>query len=252
VVDDFGRFNADPDLLLAACFPLRTKTVLESEIDLWLSELETAGRTTTEPGLIIRYEVAGKRYLELLKLGPPRAQNSKYPGPTRALANIYAHVQTSVPSSGSGSGSSSYSSTSRAAAVPKLPNVSRERAAVPAAAHLTETKKWEAATDRLAGALAAELVPLHWYPSAVGRAKGALKSVLAPAPEAVAETIRRHHAGWRAVVDKPKSIANQQFCYWISDLMYLSPPPGGADSMADEIRRLEQEEAEAEATELAQ
>lgn len=74
VVDDFGRFDARPSILRAACFPLRIDKVREADIPRWLAICEKAG-------LILLYEVAGKPYLVLLNIGAPRAQSSKYPNP---------------------------------------------------------------------------------------------------------------------------------------------------------------------------
>jgi len=83
VVDDFGRFDARPDRLIAACFPLRarkqnsdgTLVLQDGHIEAWLVECVNAG-------LLSRYSVAGKPYLEVLDFGQQvRAKASKYPDP---------------------------------------------------------------------------------------------------------------------------------------------------------------------------
>ncbi|WP_174958620.1 conserved phage C-terminal domain-containing protein [Burkholderia aenigmatica] len=76
VVDDFGRYSANPKLLRAACYPLRLDTVKDADIAVWLGEAESAG-------LITLYEVSAKQYLELVDFRQQvRAKESKYPNPT--------------------------------------------------------------------------------------------------------------------------------------------------------------------------
>jgi hypothetical protein len=72
VVDDFGRYYANPKLLRSACFPLKEK--LESEQVLkWVDECVRAG-------LIIVYQHEGKDYLEVERFGQQvRAKKSKFP-----------------------------------------------------------------------------------------------------------------------------------------------------------------------------
>jgi hypothetical protein len=80
VVDDFGRYDARPSILRAACFPLRIDRVREADISRWIAACETAG-------LIALYEAAGKPYLVLLNIGKPRAESSKYPDPPPEIAS---------------------------------------------------------------------------------------------------------------------------------------------------------------------
>lgn len=75
VVDDFGRFSAHPSLLRAALFPLKLDTVRDANMERLLSLVEQAR-------LVRVYEVAGKRYLELLDFKQQvRAKESKFPPP---------------------------------------------------------------------------------------------------------------------------------------------------------------------------
>lgn len=75
VVDDFGRYSADPALLRAGCFPLRLDEVREADISRWLAEVQTAR-------LIALYAVEEEPYLELLDFRQQRrALKSKYPPP---------------------------------------------------------------------------------------------------------------------------------------------------------------------------
>lgn len=73
VVDDFGRYYANPSLLRAACYPLKLDKVSNADIGKWLSDCETAALVST-------YEFEGKRYLQLRDFRQQqRAQASKYP-----------------------------------------------------------------------------------------------------------------------------------------------------------------------------
>jgi uncharacterized phage protein (TIGR02220 family) len=75
VVDDFGRFSANPKLLRAACYPLRLDTVKDTDIADWLEEVQNAG-------LVTLYESSAKHYLELADFRQQvRAKESKYPHP---------------------------------------------------------------------------------------------------------------------------------------------------------------------------
>src|SRR5688500_8623628 len=86
VVDDFGLYDARPPVLKSALFPLKGATIREADIPRWLAECEKAG-------LIALYSVDGKPYLELHKLGEPRAKKSKYPLPP---VSVCEHAQTSA------------------------------------------------------------------------------------------------------------------------------------------------------------
>lgn len=94
VVDDYGRYDARPAILKAACFPLRSDKIREADISRWIAICEKAG-------LIVLYEVESKPYLVLLNLGEPRAKRSKYPDPPksvlRAHANICAQMISDAP-----------------------------------------------------------------------------------------------------------------------------------------------------------
>jgi hypothetical protein len=87
VVDDFGRYSANPALIRAHCYPLKLDEVREADISRWLTEVESAG-------LIALYAVETKRYLEMLDFRQHvRAKESKWPHPpSERTANA---VQTS-------------------------------------------------------------------------------------------------------------------------------------------------------------
>lgn len=87
VVDDFGRYDAQPSLLKAKLYPQRLEKVREADISRWLAICEKAG-------LIALYVSDSKPYLELFRLGKPRADKSKYP-PKPSLPATLSHVSTS-------------------------------------------------------------------------------------------------------------------------------------------------------------
>src|SRR3990167_7204808 len=71
-VDDFGRFDARPDMLKAACFPIRKRATADKCIQ-WLQELESNR-------LLFTYNVDGKPYLQILKWeNKARSHLSKFP-----------------------------------------------------------------------------------------------------------------------------------------------------------------------------
>ncbi len=82
--DDFGIADARPNLLRAKCFPLRTDTVKEKDIEKWLSALVKAN-------LIFLYEAEGKQYLKMTsweKHQQIRAKKSKFPLPDSEDAHL--------------------------------------------------------------------------------------------------------------------------------------------------------------------
>lgn len=75
VVDDYGRFHADPRLLKANLFPLLLDSIRDADILRWTAACEKAG-------LIVVYENTGKRYLQIKDFKQRlRQMNEKYPPP---------------------------------------------------------------------------------------------------------------------------------------------------------------------------
>lgn len=94
IVDDFGRYEANPQLLRSRCYPLQTDNVRAADISRWMAACQKAG-------LILGYEVAGKQYLEVLNFGQQQRSASKYPPPPASDINCYqapatAHLGVSV------------------------------------------------------------------------------------------------------------------------------------------------------------
>lgn len=78
VVDDFGRYTADPRLLRTQLYPLRVDKVSEADTLRLLAE-------TVEAGLVVVYEADGKRFLEMLDFRQQqRAKTSKWTAPAGA------------------------------------------------------------------------------------------------------------------------------------------------------------------------
>lgn len=89
-VDDYGRYHADPPLLIGKIMPRKIGNVSNQDIEKWLTACVTAG-------LVRVYGVDGKRYLEVLQFDQrTRAKKSKFPAPdeekTDACQSNNGHV----------------------------------------------------------------------------------------------------------------------------------------------------------------
>lgn len=94
VADDFGRFEADPRLILSACFPLRIGAMTVAEVQRSLAELADAA----DP-IIAIYEVRGRVYGEFCnweRHNGKRAKSSKHPGPSCTQVHADARTCTQV------------------------------------------------------------------------------------------------------------------------------------------------------------
>jgi hypothetical protein len=74
IVDDYGRYEAFPQLIRSRCYPLQTDQVRVADISRWMAACQKAG-------LIAIYEAFGKQYLEVSKFGQQQRTQSKYPPP---------------------------------------------------------------------------------------------------------------------------------------------------------------------------
>ena len=72
IVDDYGRYEANPQLLRARCYPLQTDAVRAADITRWMAACQKSG-------LILCYEVSGKCYLEITNFQQQQRSASKYP-----------------------------------------------------------------------------------------------------------------------------------------------------------------------------
>lgn len=83
--DDFGRFEADPEVLFAACFQRVPKGWTVAKVKKHLQELDQVPADTKNP-LIFFYTVEGREYLQIVKPEPhfrKRAEQSKFPAPEK-------------------------------------------------------------------------------------------------------------------------------------------------------------------------
>lgn len=77
-LDDHGRFEADPELIISACYPLRAKKVRVAHIKEWMKECQAAC-------LLITYAANGKAYLQYLDWRQQERSESKCPPPPKQL-----------------------------------------------------------------------------------------------------------------------------------------------------------------------
>ena len=92
-VDDFGRYDARPAMLKAACFPIK-ESVAQKHIESLLNDL-------VKNGLVSVYNVDGKPYLQMQKWdNVPRAKESKFPAETSKDVQgrtVVKQLHTDVP-----------------------------------------------------------------------------------------------------------------------------------------------------------
>jgi len=74
IVDDYGRTEANPQLLRARCYPLQTDAVRVTDISRWMAACQKAG-------LILCYAVQDKQYLEVSNFGQQQRSASRFPPP---------------------------------------------------------------------------------------------------------------------------------------------------------------------------
>lgn len=100
VVDDFGRYSANPKLLRAALYPLQIEKVRDTNIAKWLDACVEVGlvhvytqsgasgdRCGNQPTASADRSGGDKRYLEMLDFRQQvRAKDSKYPAPPSTCA----------------------------------------------------------------------------------------------------------------------------------------------------------------------
>jgi hypothetical protein len=106
-VDDYGRADARPAMVKAACFPVK-KAVTEEMCEQLLIELGASG-------LVLLYIVDGKPYLQLQKWdNKPRASASNFPAPADGCAQTYTHAdnpRTLLPVTVTGTGTETATET---------------------------------------------------------------------------------------------------------------------------------------------
>lgn len=96
VVDDYGRYEANPILLRAKCYPLQIDIVRTADITRWMAACQKAG-------VLLGYAVNDKQYLELCNFQQQQRSASKFPPPPaidskclQVPANAHLDVVVSV------------------------------------------------------------------------------------------------------------------------------------------------------------
>lgn len=89
VVDDHGRYDGRTEILRAVLYPLRLQAVSSPDIGKWIRETE-------EAGLVRRYLVEQKPFLEVVKFGQKIRSRSKWPDPPTS-ADSCLQVPADVP-----------------------------------------------------------------------------------------------------------------------------------------------------------
>lgn len=80
VVDDYGRFEADPRLLVSSCYPLTFDRISPSFVSKVLLECSQSGEDGSE-SLITLYSVGSKNYLQINNFKQRTRTDSKFPSP---------------------------------------------------------------------------------------------------------------------------------------------------------------------------
>lgn len=128
VVDDFGRYFADPGLVRAACFPRQLNKVSDSDIGKWLQVIAAAGLVRVYPAQ------DGESYLELIDFRQQvRAAKSKFPEPPSTCVADAQQVQSNPPAS-----------------APVFVSVSVSECVVPASKPAAPTRKPKASKTQIA------------------------------------------------------------------------------------------------------
>ncbi len=85
IVDDYGRYDARPELLNSRCYPVGQKR--QTDVSKMLSKMNTVG-------LIVLYSVKNKDYLEIIEYNQRlRQKKEKYPSPENGdVSKVLADV----------------------------------------------------------------------------------------------------------------------------------------------------------------
>ena len=109
VVDDYGRHEADPELLSVKCFPRRWRTYDGQMTDRCLTE---ASAVLTDDGhpLVLLYQVGNRKYLQISNFNQRiRAEKSKCPSPDGHMPVTCLTDDGPLPASRARAQSESYS-----------------------------------------------------------------------------------------------------------------------------------------------
>jgi hypothetical protein len=116
VADDYGRFSAEPYLVLAACFPRPRSVdqVTEKHVAAWLEEL-------AQVRLLAFYQAGDDRLLQLFNFGQRARSGSKYPAPPVEVLDAIGELEDSVARRDAGKRSGNPETTIRQVLSNQLP-----------------------------------------------------------------------------------------------------------------------------------
>lgn len=97
VVDDYGRTEANSQLLRSRCYPLQTDAVRNTDIPRWLAACEKAG-------LLSVYTVGGKQYVQIQNFRQQTRTDSKFPAPPASATQKLDDASISVANAHLGEG----------------------------------------------------------------------------------------------------------------------------------------------------
>lgn len=91
IVDDYGRHEANPQLIRARCYPLQTDAVKAKDVSAWMEACQKAAILTV-------YSSGGKTYLQINKFQQQTRTASKCPAPDSECSQMIAneHLVVSV------------------------------------------------------------------------------------------------------------------------------------------------------------
>lgn len=84
IVDDYGRHEANPQLIRARCYPLQTDAVKAKDVTAWMESCQAAG-------ILTLYSSAGKNYLQINKFQQQTRTASKCPAPDSECSQMISN-----------------------------------------------------------------------------------------------------------------------------------------------------------------
>lgn len=89
IVDDYGRHEANPQLIRARCYPLQTDAVKAKDVSAWMEACQKAG-------ILTLYSSGGKTYLQINKFQQQTRTASKCPAPDSECSQMIADAHLGV------------------------------------------------------------------------------------------------------------------------------------------------------------
>lgn len=261
VTDDYGRMEAASSVVRAAAWSMR-EGITSEMVEEWHAELSAGDRP-----LIVIYEVAGKKYLQIQDFGQRIRTDRKtgQPMPSRYPDPDCAAQRGDVRRSAAQRGEAPSLAVRKPETGERITESGERRAgaatAPPPASPLSADEWGQEDPDQLAQRHASEMVRDHWFPSDRALCQGYLARELATAvnPAASATAIRKSHGLWVERVEQarqtgslPRSLENKALQWWLKDRYFeqeprFGEPAGGGGQRSRKLTRLEQELRDLEA-----